>query len=142
MRRAFLAHPIDEGWWPSDDLLRIFEAICDLCDELEIALYIPYADSQLRGMEAQELYQHIRARILGSDLVFAYMGKPSIDVGQMLEMAHRDGKTVISFWEYDFRIPGDGARLARRGLASTTFHLKEDLIENLRNAMDNLPIPS
>ncbi len=93
-------------------LKHFYERIAETCKSAGIEAYIPHLVSDPIGnpnMTPDEVYDLDRRQVLASNLLVAYVGYPSLGVGQEIEIARENNIPVVMLMEKDRRI----SRMAR-----------------------------
>lgn len=83
-------------------LKNFYEAIADLCSELGMEVYVPHLNSDPKkhaGLSPSVVYEMDSHQVKTANLVIAYVGVPSLGVGQELEIAHYEDIPVILLYE-------------------------------------------
>lgn len=93
-------------------LKHFYERIAETCKSVGIEAYVPHLVSDPIGnpnMTPEEVYDLDRRQVLDSNLLVAYVGYPSLGVGQEIEIARENNIPVVMLMENDRRI----SRMAR-----------------------------
>ncbi len=88
-------------------LKKFYERIAEVSREAGIEAYIPHLVSDPIGnplMTPEEVYDLDRKQVLDSNLLIAYVGMPSLGVGQEIEIARGNNIPVVLLMEKDRRI--------------------------------------
>ena len=95
-----------------EDLKKFYEDIAAVCVKESIQAYVPHLFTDpIRNplMTAQEVYALDRKHVKESNLVLAYVGMPSIGVGQEIEIARERNIPVVLLFEAGAKV----SRMAR-----------------------------
>lgn len=90
-----------------EDLKKFYEDIGMLCVELGHEPYIPHLHSdpiKHTNLTPKEVYTLDYEQVKLSDLVIAYIGMPSLGVGQEIEIANYEGVPIIVIYEDNKRV--------------------------------------
>ncbi len=96
-----------------------YEAIGKLCKQYNIDAYVPHLNTDpIKNplLTAQDVYQLDSSKVIESDLVIAYVGVPSLGVGQEIEIAREHHIPVVLLMEDKVKI----SRMARGSPAVIT----------------------
>jgi len=117
------------------ELKKFYERIADACTVAGIEAYVPHRVSDPIGnpdMTPEAVYDLDRRQVLGSNLLIAYIGLPSLGVGMEIEIARERNIPVVVLMEKDRRI----SRIARGNpavIAEIHFTDFKDAIAQLTN---------
>jgi nucleoside 2-deoxyribosyltransferase len=118
-------------------LKRFYESIAELCKTLGMKPYVPHLNSDPvvhPHLDPKQVYEMDKREIAGSDIVIAYVGFPSLGVGQEIEIARENEVPVILLYEQSKRI----SRMARGNpavIAQIAFADFEDGLRQLRSVL-------
>jgi hypothetical protein len=83
------------------DIKQVYEDIGTWCEGLGVRAYVPHLKSDpvtFAHLTPKEVYAMDRAQVVATDLTLAYIGLPSLGVGQELEIAREAGKDIVLWW--------------------------------------------
>lgn len=95
-----------------ETLKKFYEQVAEVCVSEGIEAYVPHLISDPIGnpnMTPEEVYDLDRKQVTDSNLLIAYVGYPSLGVGQEIEIAREKNIPVVLLMEKDRRI----SRMAR-----------------------------
>jgi len=84
-----------------------YECLGRLCEELGVNPYIPHQHTDPIAhphVSARQVYEVDRLHVCTASLVIAYVGIPSLGVGQEIEIAREHGVPVVLLYERGKRI--------------------------------------
>jgi 2'-deoxynucleoside 5'-phosphate N-hydrolase len=120
-----------------EELKRFYEAIAELCTSMGHEIYVPHLHSdpdKHADISARLVYVMDQNQVLESELVLAYVGRPSLGVGQEIEIAKGGGIEVFLLFEKDTRV----SRMTRgspNAVAEVVFSDFDDALVKLREAL-------
>ena len=89
-----------------EELKKFYEDIAAVCRRLGLEPYVPHVNSDPvahADISPGEVYEMDSHQVKIADLVIAYVGTPSLGVGQELEISHYEGVPLIILYEGDGR---------------------------------------
>jgi len=101
MKTIYISGPLT-GVKNAGTIKMFYERIGSLCESFGIEAYIPHVQSDPilhPNLTPQQVYQLDRKQIEAADFVIAYVGVPSLGVGQEIEIAFQNGVPVILVYE-------------------------------------------
>jgi 2'-deoxynucleoside 5'-phosphate N-hydrolase len=116
-----------------ESLKHFYEQVAAVCMAEGIDAYVPHLVSdptENPGMSPEEVYDIDRRQVLESNLLIAYVGLPSLGVGQEIEIAREKNIPVVLLMEKDRKI----SRMARGNpviIAEIHFSDFEDALSQL-----------
>lgn len=118
-----------------DVLKKFYEDISRVCAAEGVAAYVPHlvTDPEKNAeITPREVYELDRLKVIESNLVIAYVGVPSLGVGQEIEIARESNIPVLLMMEKEARI----SRMARGNPAV----IAEIRFEDFRDALKQLSL--
>ena len=118
-----------------DVLKKFYEDISRVCAAEGVAAYVPHlvTDPEKNAdFTPKEVYELDRLKVIESNLVIAYVGVPSLGVGQEIEIARESNIPVLLMMEKEARI----SRMARGNPAV----IAEIRFEDFRDALKQLSL--
>ena len=118
-----------------DELKKFYEDISRVCAAEGVAAYVPHlvTDPEKNAeITPREVYELDRLKVIESNLVIAYVGVPSLGVGQEIEIARESNIPVLLMMEKEARI----SRMARGNPAV----IAEIRFEDFRDALKQLSL--
>ena len=118
-----------------DVLKKFYEDISRVCAAEGVAAYVPHlVTDPVKNAEftPKEVYELDRLHVIESNLVIAYVGVPSLGVGQEIEIARENGIPVLLLMEKDAKI----SRMARGNPAV----IAEIRFDDFRDALKQLSL--
>ncbi|MBT6691089.1 XRE family transcriptional regulator [Candidatus Parcubacteria bacterium] len=121
-----------------EELKKFYEEIAALCGLLGLEPYVPHLNSDPQAhasISPEEVYKMDSHQVKIADLVIAYIGMPSLGVGQELEISNYEDVPLIILYEGDKPV----SRMAKGNPAvikQVVFSSYEDALEQLRPALE------
>lgn len=99
--RAYISGALTNLETATVDIKKVYEDIGNLCESVGVSAYVPHLKSDpiaFPNFTPKEIYEMDRAQVISADLTIAYIGLPSLGVGQELEIAREAGKDIVLWW--------------------------------------------
>lgn len=81
---------------------KVFNQIKKICESFGYSVFLPHLNTDPLidpdNPSAEEVWKNDHNEVTSSDLLIAYVGKPSLGVGSELEMARQAGVKIILWW--------------------------------------------
>ncbi|EKD49425.1 MAG: hypothetical protein ACD_63C00148G0007 [uncultured bacterium] len=120
------------------ELLNFYEDIADVCQKHGLQTFVPHMYFFPKG-NPEDVYEREIRDISSTDLVVAYVGKPSIGVGTELEAAKTCNALIILLYE-------KGVKVSKLALGNPAviheieFKDFDDALKKLDDALDKIEI--
>lgn len=130
--RAYISGPLT-GMDNISTLKKFYEEMAEVCKAESIEAYVPHLSTdpiQNPNMTAQEVYKLDQTQVAAANIVLAYVGSPSLGVGQEIEIAREHNVPVLLLMETDAKI----SRMARGNpavIAEIRFSGFQDALQQL-----------
>lgn len=116
-----------------------YERIGKLCEGKGIAAYVPHLMGtdpiENKDVTPSEVFHRDMLEVARSDLLIAYVGRPSLGVGAEIKQAYDTGTEVVLLWEIELSVSRliRGCPAVRNTVIFTDF---EDAVQKLSAVLD------
>lgn len=95
--KAYIAGSLTDLKGDYEKMMAFYRQIEEACKENNIIPYLPHGN--LNNATPEEIYQECYKNLKESDILIAYIGKPSTGTGMEIAWADRWGKTIVMVGE-------------------------------------------